>query len=259
MKRYIFTISFLLIVIATDMEAQTRYTVDAVRGERIEVTKALDGCFPEDIRNIIAPYKAVIDSLTCPVLGRSSMFMDANRPESLLSNWVADVLRESSASVDGMKRPADIGLCNIGGLRAALPEGNITVGDVMEVAPFENSLCVLTLRGDVLLTLMSQIAASGGEGVSHGVELVADGNGNVISVKLNGKPIKKNKKYTIATLYYLAEGNDGMVALKDAVEYKNTDVMIRDVLMDFIRSQNEKGKMIGSKMENRIIIEGGAQ
>lgn len=259
MRRYVFIVSLLLTVIAANVEAQTRYTVDAVRGKRIEVTKTLDGCIPEDIKVLIAPYKAAVDSLMCPVLGRSSMFMDANRPESLLSNWVADVLRESSASVDGMKRPADIGLCNIGGLRAALPEGNVTVGDVIEVAPFENSLCVLTLRGDALLTLMSQIAASGGEGVSHGVELVADGNGQVISVRLNGKPIKKSKKYTIATLNYLAEGNDGMVALKDAVECKNTDIMIRDVLMNFIRSQSEKGKMIGSKMENRIIIEGGAK
>lgn len=258
MKQYVFTASLFLSVILS-AEAQTRYTVDAVKGERIEVTKALD-CRPDEgAWNIIAPYKVAVDSLMCPVLGKSSMFMDAGRPESLLSNWVADVLRESSKDVDGMKRMADIGLCNIGGLRAALPEGDVTIGDVIEVAPFENSLCVLTLRGDALLALMGQIAASRGEGVSHGVELVADENGKVISVLLNGKRIKSNKRYTIATLNYLAEGNDGMVALKDAVECKHTEIMIRDVLMEFIRTQSREGRMISSKIENRIIIEGGTK
>ncbi|MCM1313274.1 MAG: 5'-nucleotidase C-terminal domain-containing protein [Bacteroides sp.] len=258
MKRYFFAVSLLLTVMA-GAEAQTRYTVGSVKGERIEVTKSLDNCPDEGAMNIIEPYKAAVDSVMCPVLGKSSMFMDAERPESLLSNWVADVLRESSKRVEGMKHMADIGLCNIGGLRAALPEGDVTVGDVIEVAPFENSLCVLTLQGDALLALMRQIAAAGGEGVSHGVELVADVHGALISVRLHGKAIKSRKKYTIATLNYLAEGNDGMLALKDAVECKSTDIMIRDVLMDFIKEQEEQGKMLGARLENRIVVKGGAE
>ncbi len=258
MNRSFYIVALCLSVVSV-AKAQTRYTVDSVKAKRLEVTKALDCCPDEGAWNLIRPYKAAVDSLMGPVLGRSSIFMDAARPESLLSNWVADVLREASGHVEGMKRAADIGLCNMGGLRAALPEGEVTVGDVMEVAPFENSLCVLTLRGDALLALMRQIASSGGEGVSHGVELVADAKGGIKSVRLNGKRIKPGKEYTIATLNYLAEGNDGMLALKDAIARKDTDVMVRDVLMDFIRRQSEKGKMITSKIENRIVIEGSVQ
>ena len=59
------------------------------------------------------------------VIGVSEMTMDKGRPESLLSNLVAEVLRLSAERV--LKHPADIGIMNMGGLRNILPQGNITV------------------------------------------------------------------------------------------------------------------------------------
>ena len=52
------------------------------------------------------------------VIGVSEMTMDKGRPESLLSNLVAEVLRLSAERV--LKHPADIGIMNMGGLRNIL-------------------------------------------------------------------------------------------------------------------------------------------
>ena len=65
-------------------------------------------------------------------------------PESLLSNLIADVLREAAVEVLG--KPADMGLINIGGIRNSLTEGDITTENIYEILPFENSLCVLTMK-----------------------------------------------------------------------------------------------------------------
>ena len=47
-----------------------------------------------------------------------------------------------------------------------MPKGKVTYGDVLEIAPFENRLCILSLDGRKLTELMEQIAAVGGEGIS---------------------------------------------------------------------------------------------
>ena len=97
---------------------------------------------------------------------------------------MADVLREGSLRVGKM---ADIGLCNIGGLRSTMPKGKVTYGDVLEIAPFENRLCILSLDGRKLTELMEQIAAVGGEGIS-GARLVITGGRASSACRGRGKP-----------------------------------------------------------------------
>lgn len=227
-----------------------RYTVDKIVPRRYEVTRALDAETDGEVLKMMEPYNRVVDSLMSPVVGESRMYMSAGRPESLLSNWVADVLRYSAHRV-GVK--ADIGLCNMGGLRSAMPAGNVTRGDILAIAPFENRLCVLTLSGKDLLTLCEQIAGVHGEGVS-GLKLEITPDGKLLRARVNGKPIRPDKRYTVATLDYLAAGNDKMLALKNAVDRRDTRLPVRDVLMDFIRQEQAKGRKLKSKMEGRVTV-----
>lgn len=121
-----------------------RYELEEVKAGRYEVTNRLDARPDSGAVRVVAPYRHAVDSMMSPVLGESEVAMRADRPESLLSNFVADVLREGSLRVGKM---ADIGLCNIGGLRSTMPKGKVTYGDVLEIAPFENRLCILSLDG----------------------------------------------------------------------------------------------------------------
>ena len=190
-----------------------------------------------------------------PVLGVSEIFMNADRPESLLSNWAADVLLNASRRIDGKKcRQADFAVINVGGLRNSMPKGNVTIGDIMAISPFENKLVVVTLTGDKVLELFQQFAIFRGEGVSHGVELVYSAEGILQSARLNGQPILPTKKYTIATLDYLAEGNDNMKAFKDCLSIRRSKMLVRDIYMDFVRQQTAKGKHLTAKIEGRTLF-----
>lgn len=123
---------------------------------------------------------------------------------------------------------------------------------MLEIAPFENRLCILSLDGRKLTELMEQIAAVGGEGIS-GARLVIMGDGRLLRAEVGGKPIDPNGIYVISTLDYLAEGNDKMYALKDNLSKKVTNIAVRDLIMESIRRTAAQGDKITARMEGRIV------
>ena len=228
------------------------YDVTKVEGRMQPIDSVYDVNPDAEAVALLAPYKAKIDSMMYRVVGTSEMTMDKGAPESLLSNLVADVLREAAVQVLG--KPADMGLMNMGGLRNILSEGEITCGNIYEILPFENSLCVVTVKGSVLKELFASIAACRGEGVS-GVRLDITKDGELLNGTIGGKPVDDNKLYTIATIDYLADGNDGMNPL---VKAENREcppgATLRGLFMDYVEQQTKAGKKITSRMEGRITV-----
>ena len=224
------------------------YKVCSFCWERIEVTSELDENPSAEAAAVVAPYKASVDSMMSPALGLSRIAMNVKRPESLLSNWAADVMVEGGTAT-GLAR-ADMGLINIGGLRNNMPEGIVRKGDIILISPFENYLVVLEMKGKDLLELMKNIAAVKGEGVSSSVRMEITEDGKLLSCTINGEEIDPKRIYTIATLDYLAEGNDKMYALKKAVKRHEIGILARDVMMEYVI----KHRVIDSKIEGRIII-----
>ena len=222
------------------------YKVRSFCWERVEVTSALDESPSEEAMSIVAPYREKVDSIMAPPLGLSRVAMKAGRPESLLGNWAADVMVEGSTAT-GME-PADMGLFNVGGLRAVMPEGIVRRGDIMLISPFENYLVVLEMKGKDLMELMENIASTRGEGVSSSVRMKITQDGKLLSCTVGGKEIDPKRTYTIATIDYLAEGNDKMTALKKATKRHDMGLVARDVMMEYV----VKHRVIDSKIEGRI-------
>ena len=164
-----------------------------VEGSMITIDSVWDTTPNVKATEILKPYKEKVDAMMYEVIGTSAMKMDKGAPESLLSDLVAGVLQQAATQVLG--KPADMGLVNMGGLRNILPEGDITVGDVFEILPFENSLCVLTMKGTDLRRLCEAIASLHGEGVS-GIRLEITKDGKLLNAFIAGKPLKDDQLYT---------------------------------------------------------------
>ena len=107
---------------------------------------------------------------------------------------------------------------NIGGIRTSLNKGEITIGDIFNIFPFENSLCLIKLKGNDVKKIFESIASREGEGVSKEIQMTITSDNKIKNVTVNGKNIDDNRIYTIATIDYLANGNDGMDAFKNATE-----------------------------------------
>ena len=203
----------------------------------------------------IAPYEHRVDSIMKPVVGRTAHPMQAHKPESDLSNLLSDILVWGG---DEFKENPDFGVYNMGGIRAALPEGNITYGDILNVAPFENHICFLSLTGDKVLQLFREMASRRGEGVSHGVQLVISKDGKLVSAKLHGKDIDPAKTYRVATLDYLAQGNDGLEAFKSKTNVVSPDDEphdVRYIIINYFRHHAAEGKAVDARVEGRVTLQ----
>ena len=252
MKRIICPISFSLVTLLVLTGCKSaQYQLLSVAPHRYEITKALDAHPDARATAFIVPYHVGVDSLRMPYIGESEQYMASYRPESLLSNWVADAF---VAAAKRMGYEADFGLCNIGGLRAALPQGRVCRGDIMEIAPFENHFTIVKLKGSDVMELMKNIATVKGEGVSSVVRVVITQSGQLESAAINGEPVDPERIYTIATLDYVAEGNDKLVAMKKAVERIDTDELVRETLMKHIKQLDQRGEKAHAAIEGRVTV-----
>lgn len=250
MRRKIQAILLACIFILT--ACHTGYEVVQVSGTRHEINTSLDSSPHALTTEYLTIYKNHVHEIQAPVLGVSTQYMEAGRPESLLSNLTADILREAAMRYGGT--PADVGIMNMGGLRNTLPKGNITVGDVYKIFPFENKLFTLTLTGEQLLDLFRRFAAVGGQGIS-GALLTVSKDGQLLGATVNSKAIKKEQNYRIATIDYLAEGNDGMSTLREGKDRQLFDTLtLRQVVTNYIIEKTKEGSKIDSKIEGRIQI-----
>ena len=232
-----------------------KYKVAKVERTRILMDKSWDAQPDAEAAKFIAPYKSKVDSIMGPVVGSIAHDMTRHRPESELSNLLCDILVWGGKAFN--EQPV-FSVYNMGGIRSNLAKGKITVGDVNDMAPFENKICFLTLSGEKVTELFQQIAHRGGEGLSHAVRLVITKDGKLVSATINGEPVDPAKTYRIATLDYLAEGNDQLVAFKsgtDVVSPKAKENNVRYIIMDYFREQMKQGKSVESKIEGRCVIE----
>lgn len=251
MKAYITTIMLALMCTLTTLGQKAR--VKSVTGQRLEITQAQDDRIKQEVEDILAPYKPGIDSLTAPIIGQSTQFMRVSDGESLLGNLLCDILVDVSRQYG---KRADLAIANKGGIRSALPEGPITIGHIMEIAPFENVYTMVTMRGDILIHLMEQIAAMKGQCVSRDVQLTVAGS-KLQSLTIRGRKVNPKRYYRVATIDYVAEGNDGMTAFRDVEPRQiiRSNVLVRDVYINYIRNLTRQGKKVSSKLDGRIRFE----
>lgn len=153
--------------------------------------------------------------------------------ETILGNLITDGMLHAAKEY-GKENNKDVimALQNGGGIRAPIDAGPITVGEVITVLPFGNTLSVMDVTGAELKAAFEHsFNAYPGEfgGFLHiaggkvefdstkpaGERVVAiyylDENGNYVE-------IKEGETYTVATNYFTAQGGDGYEMFKKAFE-----------------------------------------
>jgi len=249
-------ICFLCAVLLAMMVSSCRshYEVASVQRTRIIVDSRYDAQPDGAAADFLKPYKHKVDSAMGPVVGRSAKYMTAQRPEGTLSNLLADIMVWAAKDYG---EQADLGVYNMGGVRADLPKGDVTYGDVLDIAPFENKIAFTTLSGSDLMALFRQMAAVGGEGVSHSVRLVITADGQLVSAAVGGQPVDPARDYRIVTIDYLLGGNDKLDAFKrgrnvnSPQEESNNS---RYVIMNFFREMSKQGRLVDAEIEGRITV-----
>lgn len=216
---------------------------------RVVATGRSDGA--EEVRAIIERTRPYVDSIKKPVVGEAATTLKAYLPESPLMNFAADALMEMAQRYSGEK--VDIALTNIGGLRSDLNAGTITFGDVYNVFNFDNRLTLLTLNGEQLMQLCNEIAAAGGQAIS-GMKMTITKERKLVDATVGGKAIEPQATYRIATLDYLAQGNDKLTTLALGSDVDMTKHLLRDLMVEYIKELAARGEKVDAECDGRITI-----
>lgn len=151
---------------------------------------------------------------------------DADTP---LGDFVADVLREAAG--------ADLAIQNVGGIRAGLPRGDVTVGDLYAALPFDNRIVTVRMEGWRVRQLLDFIArrmGSNGFAQVSGVRFAARG-GRAAEIMVGREPLDGNHTYRVATIDFLYQGGDGYTQFQKAGPAEDTGRDQRQAAIDFLR------------------------
>jgi len=196
------------------------------------------------LRKKLEKYSNVLVTLSNVVSGRKSKGADTK-----LGNMITDMLREELEPKYGF---IDLAVFNRTGLRASLPKGEVTLGNVFELFPFGNTACVVELTGKQVQEMLDNSANRRGDAVSGVTYTIREGK--AINVKINGKKISARKTYKIATNSYMAKkGGSGYEVMLSAKKMTDTGIELRKMLIDHFKKIDEL--KVPSKIESRTIVD----
>lgn len=202
-------------------------------------------------RNQLSFYHQEMADIMDVEIGKSAQQMETALPEGLLNCFVAETMLEYGNAI----KPTDVAISNIGGLRRDLPKGKITVGIIYELMPFYNKLVFLKFSGDQMDNICQAIAKKGGDVVA-GISMMITKNQKAENIKIDGKPLIKDKIYRVITTDYLAEGMDGLEPLANYTdEMESLDVVMCDMMIEEIKKKTEKNQFIEMTLKNNIYVE----
>jgi 5'-nucleotidase/UDP-sugar diphosphatase len=155
--------------------------------------------------------------------------------ESSLGSFVADVLRETSG--------AEIAFENAGGLRADLPAGTVTNGNVLDALPFLNSLVVCKMTGAQIREVLEQgLSLERGLIQVSGIRAIYDLSRPIgrrlISLQIGDRPVEDERTYTAATNSFIAEGGD-LYQTFPRVKQEDTGKSLSDVVIEYLQRHGD--------------------
>jgi 2',3'-cyclic-nucleotide 2'-phosphodiesterase (5'-nucleotidase family) len=235
----------LLFVFAGLISCQTRYTPVGVNFTQQDVKqKVIDSSFVM----MLKPYKDSLDKSMNQVIGRLDQDLDKKMPEGSLGNMIADAMWAQTEKIFGIK--ADLALMNAGGIRLpSVKAGDITLGKIYELHPFDNRLVMIRVSGKTLQELLDLTASKGGWPVAGGQMTIK--NKKAINILIQGLPLDYNAGYWIAISDYVATGGDDADMLK-TYKVEQKDYLIRTAIIDYLSGLQKMGKSYKTSSDKRV-------
>ena len=201
---------------------------------------------------LVQKYAASLDEFRNHKVGSHHLSLpdgiDACREDDCLGgSLIADAMLEYARPFGGQ-----VALCNGGSVRAALPSGDISRGDLLSVIPFGNTLVMREITGERLLAALEHgVSEEGGQGPrllhTAGLRYVVDAarpagsrivRAEILNEKDTGTPLDRKARYVIVTIEYLARGGDAYEMLKDSKVIPSPEPIDITVVEDYLKKHS---------------------
>ncbi|MGF9977618.1 bifunctional metallophosphatase/5'-nucleotidase [Viridibacillus arvi] len=256
-----------------DVEFDSKGKVITTNGELIKLSSLADDA---EAANILKKYSEQIKEVSNKPIGAEALSELTNprtsdtgpsvrNSETALGNIITDgMLVKARAQTQNPN--IIMALQNGGGIRSGIDAGEITVGEVITVLPFGNTLATMTLTGAELkqafeISFKESPKESGGFLHVSGAKVEFDSlkpvGERVVSIKYKDTnetyvDIKDQESYTVATNAFTAKGGDKYDVFKKAYEEgRVTDLGLSD--WENLAEHLASLKKIKPTLEGRIV------
>lgn len=244
-------------------------------GQAGQLIKISDKTEDPEAAEILKPYSAKIAEVRNTPTGATALAALDNprdggiatnpsvrKNETALGNLITDGML---AKAKEYNKDTVIAFQNGGGIRSDIKQGDITLGDVLTVLPFGNTLATMTLKGsEIVEALEHSVSQAPNEngGFLHvaGMKFTYDSSKPVgqrvqkVEVKGNDgnySELQLNSDYVVATNAFTAKGGDGFTVFQKAYEAgRVTDLGLSD--WENLRDYVQQLKTVNPVIEGRI-------
>jgi len=224
----------------------------------------VDATIPSDpaFQAKLVTYAEPLQTLQQQVIGQTSVLLEGDRArlrsgETNLGNVVADAILAKTRP-DGCQ----IAIVNSGGIRTSI-EGQVTVGQVLEMLPFGNTIARLDLTGEQIKAALehgvSQVElAMGSFPQVAGLQFVwnphAPAGDRIVQIQVQQQdgtfaPLQTKAIYRVVTNDFLLKGGDGYSIFTQGNNQQDTSYMLVDVVSDYIHQRSP----VSPERKNRIV------
>jgi len=207
-----------------------------IRGKQIEIGSDLksDAEFLKEIQPYHDTLQGKINEVLCYNL--RTLSRQESPLESSLGNFYADAcyLAVDTTFFKEKKRHIDFALFNYGGIRTAIPKGNVKVEDIFTLMPFENKLVVVELSGPMVQQLFDYLASRKQAHPISGIK-VSLKKDELTAIEIQGKKFDVNKNYWVLTHDYLQHGGDNMSFFTEPLSLYVAEYKVRDALIQNLK------------------------
>ena len=248
--------------VTVDLDLLPNINGEDINYELIPVTDRFEASkFDAEMIDFLQPFRNAVDSINNVVIGFSEYDLPKERLGGLanltadigfrIGQEIADSLRHAGDNIGNV----DMAIMNVGGIRHHMAKGKITEGQILSTYPFANRIVLIEVAGKDIIEAMRVSAAKGGEAVSGNVRVVTDENGVLKRVVVNNKEMQPEKIYLVATIDYIAEGNDDLVSLANHKKVYEGEDEISVPILNWIKQQQKLGLKVAPDLNPRFVVE----
>ena len=153
----------------------------------------------------------------------------------------------ADAMLDRVKdQGVEIAIQNGGGIRASIDAGPITMGEVLTVLPFQNTLSTFEVTGATVKAALengvSQVEEGAGRfpqvaGMTYSFDASKPAGERVTEVLVGGAPLDMDKVYGVVSNNYVRNGGDGYDMFKTAANAYDYGPDLADVTAEFLAAK----------------------
>ncbi|SFP08378.1 bifunctional metallophosphatase/5'-nucleotidase [Tranquillimonas alkanivorans] len=205
----------------------------------------LDAAVVEDPDTVdrISELAQPLDEIRNQVVAESAAAIEGDRSvcraqECEMGNLVADAMLDRVAD-----QGIDVAIANSGGLRASIDAGEVTMGEVLTVLPFQNTLSTFQITGATLKEALengvSQIEDGAGRfpqvaGMTFTFDPSAEPGSRIAEVMVDGEPLDPEATYGAVSNNYVRNGGDGYSMFVDAENAYDYGPDLADVTAEYL-------------------------